>query len=30
MATCKKCGNNVGCGCNLDANGLCNSCKTIK
>jgi len=24
---CKSCGKSVGCGCNLDANGLCSSCR---
>lgn len=27
MATCKNCGNRVGCGCSLDANGLCTTCR---
>jgi len=27
MAKCKNCGRDVGCGCNLDQNGLCNECR---
>lgn len=30
MAFCKKCGKNVGCGCKLDANGLCSTCRDKK
>lgn len=29
MATCKGCGKKVGCGCHLDANGLCAQCRQI-
>lgn len=29
MSTCKKCGKNVGCGCQL-VDGLCSACREFK